>query len=57
MMIPSLLMFGSALLWFAAVMPTEDEPWWKRWVADVCRILFAASSLVTLLSTSGKVAF
>ena len=48
MTIPFLVMIGSAFMWFVATAPVNDEPWWKSWVADVCRILFAAATLVTL---------
>jgi hypothetical protein len=54
MTVPFLVMIISAVIWFIMVKtPKISDPW----VIDVCRILFAASALVTLLSVTGKPVF
>ena len=54
MTIPVLVLIISAAIWLLLVLsPKLSHPW----LIEVCRILFAASALVTLWSAMNKSAF
>jgi hypothetical protein len=42
-------------LWFAATAPASSPPWWRQWIIEVLRIIFACATLVTLWAVMNRV--